>query len=527
MDSALRQVLRHDEAAARARHRLDRFLPTYAADHRYDTSCEGLELIENVGPYIDGALSSSDSSGMFELINPSNGARLPPIPVGCEADVERAVTSARCAFLDGRWSEAPPSFRKNVLHRWSTLLAAEAPLLDRLDATEMGKPVSEAFCNASKSAALVAFFAEAVDKACGDVYTSDRHSLVIQRRVPRGVVAAIVPWNFPTFNAVLKVAPALAAGNCVVLKPSELSSRSAIELAILASRAGIPPGVLNVVPGTGETVGRALGLHGDVAMLAFTGSTEVGKRMLQYAGQSNLKVVIAECGGKSPHIVFPDGVDLAAVAGAVAKMLLTNQGQICSVGSRLLVHQSIEREMIERIVSRIHDLVVGDACDPRTTFGPVASANQYERIMRYVESAAGDGAQLISGGRRLLPETEGYFVEPTIFRTDPSARMSREEIFGPVLSIIPFRDEEEALHVANGTIYGLASYVWTANLSTGLRMARGLRSAVFVNAAPPIGEGAGHAFSVEPGSQSGIGTEGGVAGMESYLRRQLVWFSHP
>lgn len=438
----------------------------------------------------------------------------------------RAVLSARRAFQDGRWRDAPPSVKKKVLHRWADLLAAEAPALDLLDATEMGKPVSEAFCNASGAAALTRFFAEAVDKLSGDVYTSDKHSLVMQQRVPRGVVAAIVPWNFPTFNAVLKLAPALAAGNCVVFKPSELSSRSAIRIAVLATSAGIPPGVLNVVPGVGETVGRALALHGDVDMVAFTGSTEVGKQMLRYAGQSNMKVVAAECGGKSPQIVFADSADLDAVAEAIAKMLLVNQGQICSVGSRLLAHQSIELEMVEKIVSRLDDLAIGNACDSKTTFGPLASASQCERVTKYIETATADGAQLVVGGRRVLRETGGYFVEPTVFRTDPSARIAQEEVFGPVLSVTPFQDEEEALRIANGTIYGLVSYVWTGNLATGLRMARGLRSAVFVNAAPPVGEGAGHAFSVEPAAQSGIGVEGGIAGMESYLRRQLVWFNH-
>ena len=484
-------------------------------------------LDATVAPLIEGVLATSESESVLAVVNPSSGQRLPSIPAGCEADVERAVKSTSQAFEDGRWSDAPPSLRKKTLHGWADLIASEATALDLLDAVEMGKPVSEAFCNAAGAAALVRFFAEAVDKTVGDVYVSDKHSLVMQRRVPRGVVAAVVPWNFPVFNAVLKLAPALAAGNCVVLKPSELSSRSAMRLAHLALRAGLPPGVLNVVPGAGETVGRALALHRDVDMVAFTGSTEVGKRMLQYAGQSNMKVVMAECGGKSPQIVFDDGLDLDAVTDAIAKMLLVNQGQICSVGSRLLVQRSIEDEVVEKVVRKLADHVMGDARDTKTTFGPVASAEQCARIMKYIESAPADGAQLLTGGRRVRLESGGYFVEPTVFRAAPTIRIAQEEIFGPVLSVIAFQDEAEAIRIANDTMYGLVAYVWTSDLSTGLRMARRVRSSTFINATPPLGEGAGHAFSAEPYAQSGIGAEGGMAGMESYLRRQLVWFNHP
>jgi acyl-CoA reductase-like NAD-dependent aldehyde dehydrogenase len=485
------------------------------------------DVDQAVVPFLDGALSGSKSEATVNVINPSNGERCLSIPAGCEEDAERAVASARRAFECGTWSEAPTSFRKKTLHRLADLIAEDASVLDALDAGEMGKPVREAFGSAAVAAGLMRFYAEAVDKVTGEVYGSDKNSLVMQRRVPRGVVAAVVPWNFPALNAVGKFAPALAAGNCVVLKPSELASRSATRLAHLARAAGVPPGVLNVVPGLGETVGRALGLHRDVDMVTFTGSTEVGKWMLQYAGQSNMKVVLTECGGKSPQIVFADGVDLDAASETIARFLLTNQGQICSVGSRLLVQRSIETVLLEKITARIGQVVMGNALDPKTTFGPVVSAKQCERVMQYIKSASSDGAQLVSGGHRVRQETGGYFVEPTVFRNvSPTARMAQEEIFGPVLAVIPFEDEAEAIHIANNTMYGLAAYVWTANLSTGIRMAKGIRSSVWVNAAAPVGEGPGHAFSFEPTGQSGLGTEGGLAGMESYLRRQLVWFSH-
>jgi acyl-CoA reductase-like NAD-dependent aldehyde dehydrogenase len=480
-----------------------------------------------VAPFLDGTLARSAGEKTVEVINPSNGRHLLSIPAGEQADVDGAVASARRAFEDGRWSEAPPSFKKKVLHRLADLMAANGPQLDALDAGEMGKPVGEVRFNAAAASARLRFNAEAIDKVMGDVYSSDKHSFVAQRRVPRGVVAAVVPWNFPTFVVAMKIGPALAAGNCVVLKPSELSSRSAVRIAHLAVEAGLPPGVLNVVPGLGETVGRALGLHMDVDMLTFTGSTVIGKQMLQYSGQSNMKAVMAECGGKSPHIVFADGVDLDAAADVIARMIVTNQGQICSVGSRVLVQRSIEEQLVERITARFKHVVMGDALDQRTTYGPLVSANQCTRVMNYIETAGADGAQLVVGGRRALTDSGGYFVEPTLFRNvSPKARIAREEIFGPVLAVIPFADESEAIRIANGTMYGLAAYVWTANLSTGMRMAKAVRTSVFVNAVAAAGEGAGYAASFEPCGQSGIGVEGGLAGLESYMRRQLVWFNH-
>jgi len=482
---------------------------------------------ERVTPFINGTLCDSGGEATVDVTNPFNGRRLLSIPAGCVKDCDRAVAAARRAFQAGVWSDAPPSFRKQTLHRLADLLASEAATFDALDAEEMGKPISVGFCNAAAAADLMRFYAEAVDKVMGDVYSSDRASFVAQRRVPRGVVAAVVPWNFPTFNAILKVAPALAAGNCVVLKPSELSSRSAVLLAQLGMRAGLPAGVLNVVPGLGETVGRALGLHKDVDMVSFTGSSEIGKRMLQYAGQSNMKVIMAECGGKSPQIVFDDGVDLEAAARAIAQFLLTNQGQICSVGSRLLVQRSIETVLLDKIGAHFKSITMGDPLAPTTTFGPIVSEKQCARVEQYIEAAAAEGAQRVAGGGRVLTETGGYFIEPTIFRqVSPRSRIAREEVFGPVLAVMTFEDESEAMRIANDTSYGLAAYVWTANLSTAMRMAKGIRSSVTINAAPPAGEGAGHAFSHEPAGESGIYPESGLAGMESYLRRQLVSFNH-
>lgn len=480
-----------------------------------------------VSPIINGASLDSDGDALFDVVNPANGKRLFAVPAGTASDVDRATAAARAAFDDGRWSEAPPSFRKKTLNRWADLIAAEAAALDALDAEEMGKPISVRFCNGAAAAGFVRFHAEAMDKVMGDVFGSDKGSFVTQRRVARGVVAAVVPWNFPTYCAVLKLAPALAAGNCIVLKPSEMSSRSAMRLVQLAHEAGLPSGVLNFVPGLGETVGRALGLHMDVDMMTFTGSTIVGKKMLEYAGQSNMKVVMAECGGKSPQIVFGDGVDLNAAADAIAGLLLTNQGQICSVGSRLLVERSVEDELLEKISARMQRIVMGNPLEPQVTFGPIASELQCSRVMQYIAGAQEEKAELVCGGRRARESSGGYFVEPTVFRNvGPSTRIAREEIFGPVLSTIAFDGDAEAIRIANGTPYGLAAYVWTANLTTGMRMARGVRASVIINSAQSMGEGAGYAASSEPMGQSGIGTEGGLAGLESYMRRHLVRFNH-
>lgn len=487
---------------------------------------EARDIDPNAAPFLNGVPSKSESEETVDVINPSNGQRLFTIPAGCEADVDRAVSVARRAFEDGRWTGAPLSLRKKTLHHMAELIEGQAAALDALDAEEMGKPVQETRANSWAAAALMRFYAEAVDKVTGVVYANTGSSLVVQKRVPRGVVAAVVPWNFPTFNAVLKMAPALAAGNCVVLKPSELSSRSAIRLAHLALEAGFPPGVFNVVPGRGETVGRVLGLHPGVDMVTFTGSTEVGKWMLQYSGQSNMKVVVAECGGKSPQVVFDDGVDLEAAADAIARGLLTNQGQVCSVGSRLLVQRTIERELLERILVRLKQIVMGDALDPKTTFGPLVSAAQCARAMSYVQMTKADGAQLITGGNRALLETGGYFLEPTVFRNvAPTSRIAQEEVFGPVLSVISFEDEAEAIRISNNTMYGLMAYVWTADLSRAMRMGHGIRSSVVINSAAPTGEGPGHAPSFEPVGQSGVGTEGGLEGLESYLHRQTVWIN--
>ncbi|WP_137388117.1 aldehyde dehydrogenase family protein [Rhodoligotrophos defluvii] len=487
-----------------------------------------IQKLPDVALRIDGRPVPSTSDQVLAVINPANGRQLFDLPIGSEADVNAAVQSARRIFESGAWWGMEPEGRKKLLHKWADLVERNAETLDQLDAVEMGKPLRLKAFNAMKASSLVRFYAETIDKAKGDVLSSDRHSTVIRKGVPRGVVAAITPWNFPTYNAAMKIAPALAAGNSIVLKPSELSSQAALMLADLACEAGIPPGAVNVVPGAGQTTGKGLALHGDVDMVVFMGSSDVGKLMLQYSGQSNMKPVIAECGGKSPQIVFDDGVDLDAAAAAVATGITVNQGQWCSAGSRLLVQRSIEAAFVEAVVQKLRDLVVGDPLDNATDLGPLVSERQLNRVLSYIDSGNREGAELIYGGKRLQEATGGYYLEPTVFRKVSSdSRIAREEIFGPVLSVMSFTDVDHAIRLANSTDYGLSAYVWTASLATGFSLGKGIRAgAVVVNANPPFGPGPGAAYTSEAYGLSGIGIRGGMPGLMAYQRQHLVWFNH-
>ena len=477
---------------------------------------------------VEGREIPSESQELFTTYNPVSGQKQTEFPLGAPGDVDKAVAAARRAWTSGVWRNMPPSGKKKALLRWADLIERHAARLDALDALEMGKPVSVQAFNATRAADFLRFNAELPDKLHGDTLASDSTSTVIHRRVPRGVVAAIVPWNFPTFNVVLKVAPALAAGNCVILKPSELASQSALALVKLAFEAGVPPGALNVVPGCGIRVGKALAEHMDVDMVTFTGSTAVGKLIIQYAGKSNMKAVSAECGGKSPHVVFDDGLDLDGVASHVAYAITINQGQVCSVGSRLLVERSIQKPLLEKIVAQLAAVVPGDPQVASTTYGPLVSATQMERVLSYINSGTAEGAQLIHGGARIQEKHGGYFVQPTVFAEVPEAsRIAREEIFGPVLSVLGFDDVDQAIRLANSTCYGLAAYVWSTRLATGLRVANEVNAGyTLVNAIPPRGEGPGMAVSGEPYGLSGVGVEGGMAGCEAYMRRHLVWLNH-
>jgi len=484
-------------------------------------------MTEPISPFIDGQWTDSSSSDYQSLFNPATGEKHLELPVGSAADVDRAVSSARQAFTEGRWSQLPPGQRQKILWRFADLIDAEAGQLDRLDALDMGKPISLATANATMAAELLRYNANAIEQLLGNSYPADPGCLITHARLPRGVVAAVVPWNFPTANAAIKLAPALAAGNSVILKPSEWSPRSALRLVALAQQAGLPPGVLNLVPGLGHTVGQALALHPDIDMISFTGSTATGQRIVQAAGQSNLKVVQAECGGKSPQIVFPDVDNLDSIAESISDMILVNQGQLCVAGSRLLVHQSIADALVEKIIPHFSRRQIGNPLDPQTTFGPLANQPQRDKVMAYIEAGRRDGANLVTGGQTLLPETGGCFIAPTLLdHVNPQNPVAREEIFGPVLAVTRFNNTEQAIALANATDYGLAATVWTNELTTGMQLARQVNSGrVTVNGAEPKAAWP-HSLAIEPYGSSGLGLEGGLAGLESYCRQQVMWFNY-
>jgi 4-guanidinobutyraldehyde dehydrogenase/NAD-dependent aldehyde dehydrogenase len=434
--------------------------------------------------FIDGRYVDAASGATFDSINPATGKLLAKIASCDQADVDRAVANARKVFDQGSWSRLAPRQRKQTLLRFADLIRKNAEELALLESLDMGKPVSDALAvDMSAAATCIQWFAEAVDKIYDQVAPTGDAALALITREPVGVVAAIVPWNFPLLMASWKLGPALAAGNSVVLKPSEKSPLTAIRAAELALEAGIPAGVLNVLPGLGATAGKALALHMDVDCVAFTGSTRTGKMMLEYSGQSNMKRVWLECGGKSPNILLADCPDVDRAATAAAYAIFFNQGEMCSAGSRLIVHESLKERVLAKIAEVGRSLAPGDPLDPQTRLGAIVDRTQLDTVLRYIDSGRREGARIAFGGGQVRQESGGYFVQPTIFDgVTQSMTIAREEIFGPVLATITFRQTAQAVAIANDVTYGLAAAVWTRDITTGHRVARALRAGtVYVN----------------------------------------------
>jgi 4-guanidinobutyraldehyde dehydrogenase / NAD-dependent aldehyde dehydrogenase len=474
--------------------------------------------------FIDGAYVDAASGKTFDCISPIDGLSRGRI-AECEAeDVERAVAASRRAFEAGTWSETSPVHRKKTLQRFALLLEKHAEELALLESIDMGKPVQDALSiDVSASVRCLNWTAEAIDKVYGEVAPTPKHELGLITREPLGVVAAIVPWNFPLLMATWKYAPALAMGNSVILKPSEKSPLSAIRIAELAMEAGIPPGVFNVLPGFGKGAGEPLALHMDVDGLVFTGSTGVGKHLLQCAGRSNMKRAYMECGGKSPNVVFADAPDLQAAAEAAAIGIFFNQGEVCTAASRLLVERRIKNDFVAMVVEAGKNLHPKHPFDPSAPMGAMVDEGHMHRVLEFIDTAKTEGAKLALGGERVMTETGGYYIAPTVF-DDVAHEMtiSKQEIFGPVLSVIAFDDEKEAIRIANDTDFGLAAGVWTANLSKAHRVAKKLRAgSVWVN----YWDGGDMTAPFGGFKQSGNGRDKSLHAFEKYTELKSTWIN--
>ena len=474
--------------------------------------------------FINGRFEDANSGKCFSSINPANQSVLAEVAAGDATDIDRAVTAARAAFNKGVWSEETPQNRKSVLLKLADLIRVNLDELALLDSMDMGKPVEDAAAvDVPGSAAFFQWYAEAIDKIYDEIAPTGKGNLALITKEPLGVVGAVVPWNFPLDMATWKGAAALAAGNSVVLKPAEQSPLSALRLAELAMEAGLPEGVFNVVTGFGETAGKALGLHGDVDCLAFTGSTPIGKMFQQYAGQSNMKQVWLETGGKSPNLVFADADDLDAAASMAAFGIFFNQGEVCSANSRLLVERSIYKEFLDRMISHAAAHQPGDPLNPSSKMGAIVSKEQHDRIMSMIEEGRGY-AECVTGGNAMQVDGKGYFVEPTIFNdVPPASQLAKEEIFGPVLSVIPFDSEDEAVAMANDSIYGLAASVWTGSLSRAHRVSRRLHAGTVsvntVDALSPMTPFGGF-------KQSGYGRDLSLHALDKYTALKTTWITY-
>ena len=425
---------------------------------------------------INGKLVKSLSGNAAATYNPATGKKLAEI-TSCDAsDVDLAVMAARKSFQDKRWAGMAPAQRKEIIFKFCSLILENQNELAVLESMDSGKPIRDtALIDVIETANCFAWHAEAADKLEDQITAagSDIVSMVV--REPIGVVGAILPWNFPMLMAAWKLGPILATGNSVVVKPSQLTSLTLLKMAKLAMEAGIPDGVLNVVPGSGKIVGEAIAKHPDIDLVTFTGSTSVGRTLLDNSGKSNLKRVLLELGGKNPCVIMPNVTDLDVAAEEAAMAAFWNMGENCSANSRLIIHRDIKDRFMEKFIKKTQEWTVGDPLDPEHRLGAIIEKSHMESILQYISIAKREGARLVYGGNRILQETNGYFIEPTIFENvNSDMTIAKEEIFGPVVAVMTFEDEEEAIKLANDTNYGLHASIWSNDVNQVHRMSRSI-----------------------------------------------------
>jgi acyl-CoA reductase-like NAD-dependent aldehyde dehydrogenase len=471
--------------------------------------------------YVDGAWVGARTGQWFETVDPATGTVLADVPRGGAADIDAAVTAARRTFDDGTWGSAVAEReRARVLLRMAALVADRRQELAELEVRDCGKPIADALADIDEVAFMFEYYGGWATKISGDIppVGPDAMSLVVKE--PVGVCGLIVPWNYPMLMAAQKVAPALATGCTVVLKPAEQTPLTALRLAAIAEEAGVPAGVLNVVTGFGAEAGAPMLTHPGIDKISFTGSKAVGT-MIQRTCADQLKRVTLELGGKSPNIVFADA-DLERAIDGSALGVFGNQGEVCSAGSRVFVHASVYDEVMQGLTAFAAGMRLGSGLDPETTMGPLVSAAQRDRVQAYIDAGPAEGANLVYAGRR--PDdpalANGYFVPPTIFEATNDVRLAREEIFGPVAAVIPFTDVDEVVRLANDTEYGLAAAIWTRDIGLALRTAKAVRAGVvWINDSQPAPSEAlwgGY-------KQSGIGRELGPYALDAYLETKQIY----
>jgi 4-guanidinobutyraldehyde dehydrogenase/NAD-dependent aldehyde dehydrogenase len=471
--------------------------------------------------FVDGQYQDAMSGSTRATMNPATGQKIADVANCGVEDADRAVAVARAAFESGVWANMAPADRKMVLVRWAALIEAHADEIALLECLDVGKPIADTTgVDVPAAVRTIRWSGEAIDKIYDQISPAPADCLALVQRLPLGVVAAIVPWNFPLSTTAWKLAPSLATGNSVILKPASNTPLSALRIAGLASEAGLPDGVLQVLPGPGGSLGKHLALHNDIDGLTFTGSTEVGKQLMQYSGQSNLKRTFLELGGKSPNIVFADAnLDKAAAYAATA--VFYNGGQTCTAGTRLIVEECIRERFVEMVVAKSSNWMPGDPLDPATSMGPMIDAGQLQTVADYVEIGVGEGASLMAGGKQVMTDSGGCYHEPTIFDgVNNSMRIAQEEIFGPVMSVISFEKADQAVAIANDSIYGLAGAVWSNNINTAHKVAAAVRVGTM-----GINNYFGGDITVPFGGfkQSGNGRDKSMHAFDDYTELKTTW----